>query len=547
MASKKPARRNAYNPARKLQGLEKYPEVERVLLEQFNALKLDLQESLRQPDVTNLKTRDYFAHEEEVVRCAPGSGGMTLLLPRPRPDNRGSVIVILLESVELNDLVVQTVGGTVNGQASSSLSTVGRTELQCNGVDDWWSVVGVVGATGATGGPGPTGATGATGNTGSTGPTGPTGATGADGASDPTVGHISRTEWSATASTTLTAVPDGNTFHVLLTGTGGSGGSGARSTSTTANQTGGTGGGGGASRLEVISRQELVRLLAEFAGAIPIEAPSGPAGAAGSGPVTTTGSGTDGTAGGAARFGHWRAYGGGAGGGGGNAVQTAGPSGGGILSVGENGSTASLANSRRGGRPSPIQVASGAAIPGQPDAYEHGGGQSGANGSNLQPSGRPGVWGGAGAGAGLFDNGPDGGASVHGGGAGGTGGGSSSSGTTFNGGDGGQSNLSAAALAADGAGGGGAGGAGAIGAGTAGSAGASSASDYYAGDGGGGGGHGRSTGGAAGTGGVGGDGGYPGGGGGGGGSSRRADGAGTIEGGAGGAGGGARVILLGFA
>jgi hypothetical protein len=128
--AKKPARRNAFQPTRKFQGLEKYPEVERALLEQFNALKNDLASMLRQPDVTGLKTRDYFAHEEEVVRCAPGSDGMTLLLPRPRPDNRGSVIVVLLESVELNNLVVQVVGVTINGQSSLTFSNVGRHELQ---------------------------------------------------------------------------------------------------------------------------------------------------------------------------------------------------------------------------------------------------------------------------------------------------------------------------------------------------------------------------------------------------------------------------------
>lgn len=136
-----PARKVAFSPIKHLAGLEEMPEAERALLEQLNAIRLDLARLLAPPVVTELKTGDYLAGEWETVRYAPASGGATLLLPTPRLENRGAVVTVLVERVALGSLTVQCVGGLVNDQATQTVSLVCRLDFVCDGVAGWRSEV----------------------------------------------------------------------------------------------------------------------------------------------------------------------------------------------------------------------------------------------------------------------------------------------------------------------------------------------------------------------------------------------------------------------
>ncbi len=86
-------------PPQRLQGLEQFPEAERSILAAINAARVDLARAAGRPVSTNLKTRDYQAREEEYIRAAPGSSGMTLLLPKATRENLAARITVLLESV----------------------------------------------------------------------------------------------------------------------------------------------------------------------------------------------------------------------------------------------------------------------------------------------------------------------------------------------------------------------------------------------------------------------------------------------------------------
>ena len=118
------------------------PEAERSLLEQLNAIRQDLQRLQARPVFTELKTGDYRAREEEFVRCAPGTGGMTLLLPTPTIENRGARITALVERVSLASLVIQCTGGLVNDAASQTVALVCRIDLVSDGVAGWRSEIG---------------------------------------------------------------------------------------------------------------------------------------------------------------------------------------------------------------------------------------------------------------------------------------------------------------------------------------------------------------------------------------------------------------------
>jgi hypothetical protein len=131
------ARRTAFQPIQKIPGLA--PETERALLAQLNAIKLDLAAALSQPRTTELLTTDHMAREGESVRCSPGSGGMTVILPRARPENDNTRIAIMLESVTRGQLVVQCIGGQVNRLVSVTLTSPGLVEFVSNGTDGWVS------------------------------------------------------------------------------------------------------------------------------------------------------------------------------------------------------------------------------------------------------------------------------------------------------------------------------------------------------------------------------------------------------------------------
>ncbi len=134
-------------PPQRLQGLEQFPEAERSILAAINAARVDLARAAGRPVSTNLKTRDYQAREEEYVRAAPGSGGMTLLLPKATRQNLAARITVLLESVANADLTVQAIGGTVNAASSLTLGAVGRIDLISNGETGWFSERSIAGST----------------------------------------------------------------------------------------------------------------------------------------------------------------------------------------------------------------------------------------------------------------------------------------------------------------------------------------------------------------------------------------------------------------
>lgn len=136
-----PTRSAAFQPVRRLQGLEKFPEAERSLLEQLNAIRQDLARLQARPVFTELKTGDYLAREEEYVRYAPGTGGATLMLPTPRPENKGSRVTLLLENVTLGSLTIQCVGGLVNRLTSETISSACRVDYVCDGLAGWVSEI----------------------------------------------------------------------------------------------------------------------------------------------------------------------------------------------------------------------------------------------------------------------------------------------------------------------------------------------------------------------------------------------------------------------
>jgi hypothetical protein len=159
------ARRPAFQPIQKIPGFEKFPGAERALLAQLNAIKLDLHEALDRARTTELLTTDYMAREGESVRCSPGTGGMTVILPRPRPENDNTRIAIMLESVTRGQLTVQCIGGQVNRLPTITLTTPGLVELVCNGIDGWVSE-NAPGTTGPGSGTGPRGERGSPGQDG---------------------------------------------------------------------------------------------------------------------------------------------------------------------------------------------------------------------------------------------------------------------------------------------------------------------------------------------------------------------------------------------
>lgn len=136
-----PVRSAAFLPVRHLKGLEQFPEAERSLLEQLNAIRQDLARLQARPVFTELKTGDYLSREEEFVRYAPGTGGATLMLPTPRPENKGSRVTLLLENVTLGSLTVQCVGGLVNRLTRETLSSVCRVDFVCDGLAGWVSEI----------------------------------------------------------------------------------------------------------------------------------------------------------------------------------------------------------------------------------------------------------------------------------------------------------------------------------------------------------------------------------------------------------------------
>lgn len=138
----------AFQPVRKLEGLEDFPEAERALLQQLNAIRLDFGRALGRPATTELKTRNYVAREEEYVRAAPATGGMTLTLPRATRENLCARVTVLLESVTNADLTVKAIGGsTINAATSLILGAVGRVDFISNGETGWFSERHVAGST----------------------------------------------------------------------------------------------------------------------------------------------------------------------------------------------------------------------------------------------------------------------------------------------------------------------------------------------------------------------------------------------------------------
>lgn len=125
----------SFVPAERIEGLSE--PAQRELARIQRAIKADLDKALAAPSTPELKSGGYLAVEGEHVRVAPRVGGFTLLLPTSRRDNQGAEVRILVERVDLGTVTVQSVGGTVLGQASAVLDAVGLVIATSNGQGDW--------------------------------------------------------------------------------------------------------------------------------------------------------------------------------------------------------------------------------------------------------------------------------------------------------------------------------------------------------------------------------------------------------------------------
>lgn len=166
-------------------------EAERAVRAEFNRVIKELNLLRRKPPITEQIRANYNAHEGEIVRVL-GDVGVTVNLPRPRVENQGDQIAIMLETP--GSLRVTATLGLINALSSITLTTVGLTLFESNGSGSWLATIpgigtaglqgaqGIQGLTGATGASGPQGMAfpgedGRDGRDGDQGPPGPAGST----------------------------------------------------------------------------------------------------------------------------------------------------------------------------------------------------------------------------------------------------------------------------------------------------------------------------------------------------------------------------------
>ncbi len=119
-------------PIATIPGLDKEPE--RALREALNALTEQVNQLGKTSRVTSLKTANYAATEGEVVRIR---AGLTLTLPRARPENQGAEIAAMVETE--GTLRVVSVAGTINYQAFVNVGTRRLVVFKSNGAGNWAS------------------------------------------------------------------------------------------------------------------------------------------------------------------------------------------------------------------------------------------------------------------------------------------------------------------------------------------------------------------------------------------------------------------------
>lgn len=141
-------------------------EAERSVRAALNSIVKEVNLLGRRPPITEQIRTDYNAHEGEIVRVL-GDVGVTVNLPRPRVENQGDQIAIMLETP--GSLRVTATLGLINALASITLTTVGLTLFESNGSGSWLSTIPGTGTVGLQGVQGIQGLTGATGTTGAKG------------------------------------------------------------------------------------------------------------------------------------------------------------------------------------------------------------------------------------------------------------------------------------------------------------------------------------------------------------------------------------------
>ena len=151
-----------------------------------------------------------------------------------------------------------------------------------------------------------------------------------------TTGPVSTTIFTNGQVLTAANLPAGNFFIIDFWGSGASGAAGGRTQSALSQiVSGGCPGGGGAHRRLILSRSELLALIASLGGSLPVTVPPASVGPAGR---NTNGVGASGVAGSHAAFGPFFAFGGGLGINNSGGEQSAG-SGGGTMGPGLPGDT----------------------------------------------------------------------------------------------------------------------------------------------------------------------------------------------------------------
>jgi hypothetical protein len=108
-------------------------EAERALTEYINKLVGIINLQGRTEKLTGLKTANYSAQEDEVVRM---KAGLTMTLPRPRVQNQNREIGVLIETA--GSLRVDCNQGQVNNATAVSLTGPGLFYFRCNGSNGWY-------------------------------------------------------------------------------------------------------------------------------------------------------------------------------------------------------------------------------------------------------------------------------------------------------------------------------------------------------------------------------------------------------------------------
>lgn len=116
-------------------------ETEVALLGIIDKLQRRLDALERKPTAPALIETNFFAREGQFLRIAAPSAGIAGLLPKATPFNRGAEITLSFETT--NDVRIECVGGTVNGEGFVINTAVGTYKAISDGENGWNVALGV--------------------------------------------------------------------------------------------------------------------------------------------------------------------------------------------------------------------------------------------------------------------------------------------------------------------------------------------------------------------------------------------------------------------